>query len=104
VETAGNRNLQTRTYKQEIQLIQVARIGQAGRGTSIDAGTRPLFVRPSPNTYGLYFLSFRLFFYGGWGWVWGWWMGLWNVLVISASFADFVDSSLIMGTALDPKV
>jgi hypothetical protein len=32
VETAGNRNLQTRTYKQEIQLIQVARIGQAGRG------------------------------------------------------------------------
>jgi hypothetical protein len=28
-ETAGNRNLQTRTYKQEIQLIQVARIGQA---------------------------------------------------------------------------
>jgi hypothetical protein len=28
VETAGNRNLQTRTYKQEIQLIQVSRIGQ----------------------------------------------------------------------------
>jgi hypothetical protein len=26
VETAGNRNLQTRTYKQELQLIQVARI------------------------------------------------------------------------------
>jgi hypothetical protein len=39
VETAGNRNLQTRTYKQEIQLIQVARIGQAGCGASIDAGT-----------------------------------------------------------------
>jgi hypothetical protein len=34
----GNRNLQTRTYKQEIQLIQVARILQAGRGASIDAG------------------------------------------------------------------
>jgi hypothetical protein len=27
VETAGNRNVQTRTYKQEIQFIQVARIG-----------------------------------------------------------------------------
>jgi hypothetical protein len=38
VETEGNRNLQTRIYKQEIQLIQVARIGQAGRGASIDAG------------------------------------------------------------------
>jgi hypothetical protein len=38
VETAGNRNLQTITYKQEIQLIQVAKIGQAGRGASIDAG------------------------------------------------------------------
>jgi hypothetical protein len=38
VETAGNRNLQNRTYKQEIQLIQVATIGQAGRGASIDAG------------------------------------------------------------------
>jgi hypothetical protein len=33
VETAGKGNLQTRTYKQEIQLIQVARIGQAGRMT-----------------------------------------------------------------------
>jgi hypothetical protein len=29
-KTAGNSNSQTRTYKQEIQLIQVARIGQAG--------------------------------------------------------------------------
>jgi hypothetical protein len=28
VETAGKRNLQTRTYKQEKQLIQVAIIGQ----------------------------------------------------------------------------
>jgi hypothetical protein len=39
VETAGNSNLQTRTYKQEIQviLVQVARIGQAGRGAGIDA-------------------------------------------------------------------
>jgi hypothetical protein len=34
METAGIRNLQTRAYKQEIQLIQVARIGQAGRGAS----------------------------------------------------------------------
>jgi hypothetical protein len=38
VETAGNRNLETRTYKQEIQLIQVARIGQAGREAIIDVG------------------------------------------------------------------
>jgi hypothetical protein len=38
METAENIKLQTRTYKQEIQLIQVARIGQAGRGASIDAG------------------------------------------------------------------
>jgi hypothetical protein len=36
----GNRRRQLgiETYKQEIQLIQVARIGQAGRGASIDAG------------------------------------------------------------------
>jgi hypothetical protein len=45
VETAGNRNLQSRTYKQEMQLIQVARIGQAGRGASIDAGAFGLAVR-----------------------------------------------------------
>jgi hypothetical protein len=35
-ETGGQRGKET--YKQEIQLIQVARIGQAGRGASIDAG------------------------------------------------------------------
>jgi hypothetical protein len=35
---AGNRHLPTRPYKQEIQIIQGARIGQAGRGASIDAG------------------------------------------------------------------
>jgi hypothetical protein len=45
VETAGNRLLQSRTYKQEIQLIQVARIGQAGRGASIDAGAFGLAAR-----------------------------------------------------------
>jgi hypothetical protein len=45
VETAGNRNLQTRTYEQEIQLIQVARIGEAGRGASIDAGAFGLAAR-----------------------------------------------------------
>jgi hypothetical protein len=45
METAGNRNLQTSTYKQEIQLIQVARIGQAGRGASIDAGACGLVAR-----------------------------------------------------------
>jgi hypothetical protein len=45
VETAGNRNLQTRTYKLEIQLIQVARIGQAGREASIDAGAFGLAAR-----------------------------------------------------------
>jgi hypothetical protein len=45
VETAGNRNLQTRTYKQELQLIQVARIWQAGRGVSIDASAFGLAVR-----------------------------------------------------------
>jgi hypothetical protein len=45
METAGNRNLQTRTYKQEIQLIQVARIGQAGRRASIDAGAFGLAAR-----------------------------------------------------------
>jgi hypothetical protein len=45
VETAGNRNLQTRTYKQEIQLLQVATIGQAGRGASIDAGALGLAAR-----------------------------------------------------------
>jgi hypothetical protein len=45
VETAGNRKLQTRTYKQEILLIQVARIGQAGRGASIDAGAFELAAR-----------------------------------------------------------
>jgi hypothetical protein len=38
VETAGNRNLETRTYRQEIQLIQFARIWQTGRVASIDAG------------------------------------------------------------------
>jgi hypothetical protein len=45
VETAGNRNLQTRTYKQEVQLIHVARIGQAGRGASIDIGAFGLVAR-----------------------------------------------------------
>jgi hypothetical protein len=45
VETAGNRNLQTRTYKQEIQLIQGARIGQAGREASIDTGAFGLGAR-----------------------------------------------------------
>jgi hypothetical protein len=45
VETAGKGSLQTRTYKQEIQLIQVARIGQAGRGASIDAGACGLVAR-----------------------------------------------------------
>jgi hypothetical protein len=45
METAGNRNLQTRTYKQEIQLIQAAKIGQAGRGASIDAGAFGLAAR-----------------------------------------------------------
>jgi hypothetical protein len=45
VERAGNRNLQSRTYKQEIQLIQVARIWQAGRGASMDAGSFGLAVR-----------------------------------------------------------
>jgi hypothetical protein len=47
-ETGGdsrNRNLQTRTYKQEIQLIQVARNGQAGSGASIDAGAFGLAAR-----------------------------------------------------------
>jgi hypothetical protein len=41
----GNRNLKTRTYKQEIQLIQVVRIGQAGRGASIDEGAFGLAAR-----------------------------------------------------------
>jgi hypothetical protein len=45
VETARNRNFQTRTYKQEIQLIQVARIWQASRGASIDAGAFGLAAR-----------------------------------------------------------
>jgi hypothetical protein len=45
VETTGNKNLQTITYKQEIQLIQVARIRQAGRGASIDAGAFGLAAR-----------------------------------------------------------
>jgi hypothetical protein len=45
VETAGNRNVQTRTYKQEIQLIEVGRIGQAVRGASIDAGAFGLAAR-----------------------------------------------------------
>jgi hypothetical protein len=45
VETAENRNLQTNTYKQEMQLIQVARIGQAGRVASIDAGACGLAAR-----------------------------------------------------------
>jgi hypothetical protein len=45
VDTAGNRNLETRTYKQELQLIQVARIGQAGRVSSIDAGACGLAAR-----------------------------------------------------------
>jgi hypothetical protein len=45
VDTAGNRNLQTRTYKQEIQLIQVARIWQAGRGASICSGAFGLSAR-----------------------------------------------------------
>jgi hypothetical protein len=45
VETTGNKNLQTRTYKQELQLIQVARIGQAGREASIDAGAFGLVAR-----------------------------------------------------------
>jgi hypothetical protein len=45
METAGNRNVQTRTYKQETELIQVARIGQAGREASIDAGAFGLAAR-----------------------------------------------------------
>jgi hypothetical protein len=45
VVTAGNRNLQTRTYKQEIELTQVARMRQAGRGASIDAGAFGLAAR-----------------------------------------------------------
>jgi hypothetical protein len=44
-ETAGNRNLQTTTYKQKIQLIQVARIWQTGRGASIDTGAFGLAAR-----------------------------------------------------------
>jgi hypothetical protein len=45
VETAENRNFQTRTYKQETQLIQVARIWQTGHGASIDAGAFGLAAR-----------------------------------------------------------
>jgi hypothetical protein len=43
-ETGGDRG-GIETYKQEIQLIQVARIEQAGRGASIDAGACGLAAR-----------------------------------------------------------